>query len=130
MGLVMCDSTEIKQIVLQKLSNSWILVLGHRKGIEKLENLVYTPGTAKSNDFELYMMGGLPLLYFFLVKKTKELKEFLSNNLNDYEFDCLVEIEFYKFSESIYPVHCLFIKEEYNRREQVEKVINELLGDL
>ena len=126
MGIALLDLPEVKEGMKQRLMNNWILVTGHNEGINNLEQQIYTPGTKKNGDFELIMIPGIPIIAVFLAKKTEDLREFFNLQLTDEEYELLLGLEFYKLSDKLFPVECLFIKKGYDKESKIDTIITSL----
>jgi len=120
------DLKETAAILREKLLNGWFLVTGNQKGIQKLENHIYTPNTDKNADFIAIMLPtfpGIKILYFG--KKTKDLREHLKQ-LSDYEYDTLIGLEFHFAKGENFISECLFLKPEY-REARIDGIVKKML---
>jgi hypothetical protein len=92
--------SQLAGLVRRKLNSGWILVDGDIKGIQNLENTIYTPNTKKNRFFEaLYlpatnMNNTFFIFRIFFAKKTKDLKKFLKKKVNGKEWENLFHIIF------------------------------------
>ena len=69
---------EVLKYISSRLRGGWILVFGDIDCIDFLENMVYTPGSDKNEDFEVIITHTIrKIAPIFLALKTEDLREFL-----------------------------------------------------
>ena len=92
------DFAITKNYIADKLKQNWVIILGDAKTINTIENVVYTPGTEKNDDFALIMGKILPedetITNLFLAKKTDLLRVKLAEwgGISEEVYDKLIMI--------------------------------------
>lgn len=92
------DGKQTAKYIADKLKDGWVVLYGDIETIEMIENVVYTPGTERSEDFALIMGKILPddetITTLYLAKKTDLFKQRIMYwcNINEEVYDRLVMI--------------------------------------
>lgn len=92
------DFKQTVKFIADKLKSGWIILTGDMETIEMIENVVYTPGTEKSEDFALIMGKILPdddiVTNLYLAKKTELFKQRIMYwcNISEEIYDKLIMI--------------------------------------
>ena len=74
MSTAFIDDKTAYQIIYNRLCEGWIIITGDRDALGIMERIVYPPGTMKNADIEFLTV---PMRYFWIGRKTQELKHFL-----------------------------------------------------
>ncbi len=113
-------ASEARKLLKDQLMNGWIAIFGDAEGIEKLEYEVYTPGTDKNQDFEMF--GLIPIV--FTGKKTDDLRKLLGNQP---DFDKLIAIEFHGHAGTGELVNMLHYNTD--KADSVSKLVADITED-
>lgn len=116
MKVLLSSADEAKKILKERLMSGWIVVMGDSTSITQLENAIYTPGTAKSSDLEVF--GMLPDMVV-IVKKTNDLKKLLGNPP---DFDRLLTLIFRSMTAA--GTLTEYIGYKKNKNEQISKLVS------
>lgn len=101
----------------------WIFLAGNGEVIERLEQQVYTPGTSKSADFELYVF---PSNLFYLARKNQDLREFLirfPTMARDQAWSNLLAINFYLDQSQLVRAQFLIITEPALKDARISEIV-------
>ena len=95
---------ELKEIIIELLSNDYVCISGDQEFIEFVENRIYTPKTPKNRDFwTLYAYPSNN--YFAFGKKTEEFRELVEFCLHKpFNYDIIRLIEGTKKTEKNYRI--------------------------
>lgn len=84
--------------VYRRVVSGWVFITGDRNALEVFEDGIYPPGTHKNADLEMIMgMHG----YFFIGKKTPELRSFLKLNDDPHGWASLFALSVHEAGEGI-----------------------------
>lgn len=120
---------DLVKIVEEKLKNGWVIVQGDPECIMQLEYNIYPPGTKENANFELVVIGGLPVITIFFAKKTEKLREFLMRcGLSEEEFNKLLVLTFYKITQNSKETICLThaLGATNSIDEAISKIVNKV----
>jgi len=128
MVLLGLDLEESFKKIEELLKNDWILVMGEIECIQKLEFTIYTPGTERNKDFIVIFLP--KLLQIVLVRKTKELQEYLK--LPEEIFKNMLGVGFHAHEEADYEIYCTteILGAEENKKDEAISIIISKIKEL
>jgi hypothetical protein len=118
---------DLEKKLFKLFKEGFIIVQGDNEAIMRLEEEVYTPNTEKNTDFIAFLLPLFPPNPLYLVKKTIDLKKFLTvfNSKIQIDFEKLIALNLFMVRGNKGIAEALFLSEE-NCEKDIQLIIKKI----